>query len=210
MGACYNQGCDGRGAARTEWVRRRFLSRWGSALLLPLLPLACWLPLANAQSAAGEIDREYDLKAVFLYNFTRYVRWPVECLGQPTQPFVIGVLGADPFGGTLDRIAAAKKVDEHPIQVRRFKSPSEYRQCHILFVAGPVDADRQSAIAAAVQDSPVLLVGESKDYCRQGGAINFVIKDNAVKLQLNLVAAKAHSLTLHSGLIKLASEVTEK
>lgn len=184
--------------------------RCHSAHWLPALAILLWLPPAAAQPPGGVIDREYDLKAVFLYNFSRYVRWPAECLGGPQQPFVIGVLGADPFGGTLDRIAAAKKVDQHPIQIRRFRTPSEYRDCHILFVAGPVDATRQQAIAAAVNDRPVLLVGESPDFCRQGGAINFVIKDNTVKLQLNLAAAKDHSLTLHSGLIKLASDVIEK
>ncbi len=116
---------------------------WVLLGLLGLLCLFAWAPAtAGAQQSSGStISREYTIKAGYLYNFGRYVRWPEEAFSSEDAPFVIGVLGADPFGATLDQVAAVKQISERRIVVRRFDSLDQYRPCHILFVAKTASAE---------------------------------------------------------------------
>ena len=64
-------------------------------LLIPLTGVN-----ATPRSAAAQ---EYDLKAAFLFNFAQFVEWPRDAFSENTTPIIIGVLGQDPFGASLDR-----------------------------------------------------------------------------------------------------------
>ena len=50
-------------------------------------------------------ESEYDVKAAYLYKFTKFVEWPEAAFASAEAPFVIGVIGRDPFAGpgSLDR-----------------------------------------------------------------------------------------------------------
>src|SRR5687768_4971514 len=89
---------------------------------------------AVTTSAIGQ-TREYDIKAVFLYNCTRFVTWPETAFESGNAPFVIGVLGEDPFGRALDEAVQDEKVGSHPIVVQRFPEPRGVNTFHILFIS---------------------------------------------------------------------------
>src|SRR2546430_2920392 len=78
---------------------------------------------------------EYQLKAVFLFNFAQFVEWPPAALPGDSAPFVIGVLGKDPFGADLDDIVRGETVNRHPLSVVRYHTVAEVRDCQILFIA---------------------------------------------------------------------------
>ena len=44
------------------------------------------------------VPNEYSVKAVFLYSFGRYIEWPENTFHNESDPFVIGIVGEDPFG----------------------------------------------------------------------------------------------------------------
>jgi hypothetical protein len=70
------------------------------ALLCGALGLTVFL-----RGACGaEAPTEYQVKAVFVYNFSRFVEWPPQSFTAPNEPFVIGILGSDPFGITAARL----------------------------------------------------------------------------------------------------------
>src|SRR5947209_85795 len=74
---------------------RGFLLSW----LLALAGTGVTAMLVAAQDEV--IDQEYALKAVYLYNFGRYVEWPKNAVPGAGNTFIIGVLGPNPFGRTL-------------------------------------------------------------------------------------------------------------
>jgi hypothetical protein len=158
---------------------------------------------AQAPEPGTVINREYDLKAVFLYKFTYYVRWPATAL-PADEPFVIGVLGRDPFGDVLDRIAATQKAEGRKIVIHRWRSVEELGACHILFLPRTLAAEQLPAALTAARNRNVLLVGETPEFCRHGGVIGFFIADNNLRVEVNLAAAKREQLTINSGLLKLA------
>ena len=155
-----------------------------------------------AQPAAGE----YEVKAAFLYNFARYIEWPEEAVPDAEDTFVIGVLGEDPFGPILDRIAKSKTVDGRKIAVRRFATVEDYTPCHILFVSSS-ETDRLATVLARLAESHVLVVGDTPGSARQGVIINFVIEQSKVRLEINPGAAERAGLKISSKLLRLATIV---
>src|SRR4051812_39202887 len=62
---------------------------------------------------------EFNIKATFLYNFSQFIDWPPEAFSAPDAPFVIGILGIDPFRNSIDEAVAGEKVKGHPVVVQR-------------------------------------------------------------------------------------------
>jgi hypothetical protein len=163
---------------------------------------------ARAQTAA----REYDLKATFLFNFTQFVDWPAAALGKAEDPFVIGILGADPFGGFLDELVKNERAHGKPIQIRRYGKLEEVAGPHILFISKSENA-RIESILDKLKGQPILTVGESAEqsFARRGGMIGLVTENARVRLRINLEAARAAQLTISAKLLGLAEIVhTEK
>jgi len=167
--------------------------------------LACLALLGNG----GESIDEYQLKAAFLSKFVKYVTWPDERTTPPDAPFVVGVLGSDPFGAKLDDTFKSRKVDEHPIVVRRFGGLEGIEGAHVLFVPDreAKDLERVLALTAA---AGVLLVGESDDFARAGGVVNFYVEGDKLRFEVNTDAAKRQRLKVSSDLLKVARIVTDK
>jgi len=163
------------------------------------------------QSAAPSPPNEYTVKAVFLYSFGRYVEWPKAALGDDKAPFVIGVLGEDPFGGALDAIAAKKTIQDRRIVVRRFPTLEAYekskRTCHILFVSGAIPAEQQAAVIAKTDGKPVLVVGEAPGFSERGATADFVLDGDRVQFEINVDAARRAQLRMDAKLLRLGKPV---
>lgn len=166
------------------------------------------LPQATAQQdGSGTINREYQIKAAFLYNFGRYVQWPPEAFRDARAPFVIGFVGPSPVIPESQRIAKAKKIQERPIQIRQFSDAKEVEGCHILFLPVVVEPETRAEVIRRVSGSHLLLVGESSDFLDQGGVMNLVVEQNRVRVHVAEKAAQREKLTISSQLLRIATVV---
>lgn len=161
-----------------------------------------------AQTAASQtalINREYTIKAAFLYKFSNYVTWPETAFGAESDPFVIGVYGENPFGKTLDTIADAKKVSGRTIVVKKVSSAQEALGCHILFLSRTATQKEIEAVASIASESKsVLIVGESDSFVDLGGDVQFFIENNKVRFTFNERVASGEGLKVSSKLLALA------
>jgi hypothetical protein len=146
---------------------------------------------------------EYQLKAAFLYNFTRFIEWPVQHYNSPSSPFIIGVLGKDPFGAYLDELVKGERIDGHPIEVQRFDDIKDIRRCNILFLHSDSALRLKEAIPALNQKG-ILTVSDASNFARWGGAIRFFKEDNKLRLQINTASIKVAQLNISSKLLNLA------
>lgn len=146
---------------------------------------------------------EYRVKAVFLFNFTRFIEWPSTAFESPTSPFVIGIIGNDPFGESIDETVTGEKIESHPIIVQRFKDVKEINGCHILFI-NYNDADEVKEVLSQAQSKPVLTVNEMPGFARWGGMVRFFSEDNKIRLQINASAVKSVQLNISSKLLSVA------
>ena len=144
---------------------------------------------------------EYQVKAAFLFNFSKFLEWPPEALGPPDEPFVVGVIGNDPFGNNLDEIIAGEIINDHPMIVKRFKSTGEIDKCHILFINMP---GKTSEVLDTLKGRSILTVSNDPDFNRYGGIIRFYTENDMIRLQINIGAAKAANLTVSSKLLRIA------
>jgi hypothetical protein len=162
---------------------------------------ALWLgPLAGA----APVPTEYQVKAVFLFNFTQFVEWPAGAFDDASSPLSICVLGQDPFGAELDEIVRGESVNGRPLAVRRYRSVEDgINGCHVLFIERS-QRPRIGNILARLAGRSVLTVGDFEGFSREGGVVRFARADNRIRLHVNLEAAKAAHLTISSKLLRPA------
>src|SRR5258706_5722288 len=146
---------------------------------------------------------EYEIKAVFLFNFTQFVEWPADAFTEKQAPLVIGVLGEDPFGAYLDETVKGEKVNGHSLVVRRLSSVEEAGQCHILFINSG-KADRVEQVLQILKGRSVLTVGDATEFGRHGGMVRFFTENKKIRIRINLEATRAADLTISSKLLRLA------
>jgi YfiR/HmsC-like len=177
--------------------------------LLALAIVSAICPIVFGQEVV-DTRREYNVKAVTLYAFGRYVTWPNAAFEKPDSPFVIGLLGDNPFGDALDQIAAKKTIAGRPISVRQFTSPRECVDCHILFVSAAVSPEMEAQIFQVVAGKSVLLVGESAGFAERGGIVNFYENGTNVRFELNPDKASEAQLSFDAKLLSLGTKVPSR
>lgn len=148
---------------------------------------------------------EHEVEAAYLYQFGRYVEWP-SSQSSNSDAFNICVMGADPFGGSLDDTIRGKVIADHQVAIRRILGPSESRNCRILFVS-PSEDSRVPAILKAMEGTAILTVGRGVQFIQRGGMIAFTAQDKKVRFIVNLAAADAAKLRLSSQLLRVAVSV---
>ena len=174
-----------------------------------VLPFAVMILIGGSRSAAGGGEdpqsKEYELKAVFLFNFVKFIDWPAPANAGAQDPITIGILGRDPFGAAVKSIEG-KVVRNRKIAIRRFQDMRSLETWDLLFVPA-TEASAQKDVAEAMKGKPCLTVGETPEFTRQGGIIGFFRQDNKLRFEINLDTATANGLKVQSQLLKLARVV---
>jgi len=146
-------------------------------------------------------ETDYRIHAVFLYNFTKYVQWPN---ASQSSDFVIGVVGNSAIYDELTRITNGKMAGTQKIVVVKFKSPDAITNCQMLFVPEHINFEN---VQAKVAGKPVLLITEKPGLAQKGSNINFVIRENKWRFELNENATRSAGLKVSAELSKLAISV---
>ena len=167
--------------------------------LLPALLLLAVPALLGAQAAS-----EYDVKAAFLYNFTKFVDWPSSAFPDPNS-LRICVLGEDPFGKSL-RSVAGEQVGGHKLIVTQTDAISKPAGCQVLFISHS-EREKLPQILAAVKDAPVLTVGDTNGFADHGVIINFVLEGSKVRFEINTESADRAGIKISSKLLQLAKRI---
>ena len=177
--------------------------------LLLLLAGSVGPPSLNAQEGDETMsaNREYQIKAAYLYQFGRYVEWPASAFSGPKAPFVIGVLEQDPVVSDLEQIAKIKKIQDRPIEIRRFASPADIGACNILYLSTSLPPETQAEVVHKMLGRGILIVGDSEQFLAWGGAVRFVVEDNKIRLNIARKAAEREGLTVSSKLLQVAHVV---
>src|SRR5689334_3656176 len=83
----------------------------------------------------AQVLREYQIKAVFLFNFAQFAEWPAEAFTNSQAPLTIGILGIDPFGRALEDTVRDERVRGRRIELRHYRAVEEIKTCHILYIS---------------------------------------------------------------------------
>lgn len=155
------------------------------------------------QPASAQPSPEYQLKAVFLYHFTQFVEWPREAFAEGDAPFVIGVLGENPFEGYLSEAVRDEKVHGREVAVRHLTAADSLGGVQILYIS-PSERYREREILDQVKGLPILTVGDSPDFVSSGGTVQFFPDRGRIRLRVNIDSARSSTLNISSRLLGLA------
>jgi hypothetical protein len=174
-----------------------------SSLLL-LLCAALGFSVFPRIVAGASGPSEDQVEAVFVFNFTRFVEWPPLEFAQPSDPFTIGILGADPFGTHLDEVVRGEQINGHPLRVQRFRSIAEIEHCQILFIDRS-ESGRIAQILTALNGHSTLTVSQADGAAERGIMIQFATENSRIRLRINVDSARAAGLTISSKLLRPAA-----
>jgi hypothetical protein len=179
-------------------VRKKFISSSGHLLKVGLLLYF----IICSYSPHRQIDKasEYNLKAAFIYNFTKFIEWKT---ASTDNEFIIGIIGASPINNPLIEVIKTETVNGKKIIIKQFNKAADIGDCHILFISRSAGAALEE-ILAKTTGKGMLIVSEQDGYAKGGTAINFVIVNRKLKFEANVKAINAAGLAASSQLLKLA------
>jgi len=173
------------------------LRRLASALALLCL-------FGGVRAAQG--PEEYQVKAVFLFNFTQFVDWPQTSFADARAPFVIGVLGRDPFGSALDEAVRGERVNGRPLVVERYRNRAELKHCQILFIDRSASAEIEQTLDD-LEHTGTLTVSDFDSGSPHDVIIRFLNEDQKIRLRIDVGSAQEAGLTISSKLLRPAHVV---
>jgi YfiR/HmsC-like len=144
---------------------------------------------------------EYQVEAVFLLHFTQFVEWPPQAFPAADAPFVIGVLGQDPFGHALDEAVRGETVNGHPLVVKRFSGAADLSPCHILFIDRSA-VDQADRVIGTLLHTGTLTVTNFEVPAPADVIIRFLNQDQRIRLRINVDYARNAGLTISSKLLR--------
>jgi hypothetical protein len=175
------------------------------ATLLAIVARGLVLLLASA-AVAAPTPSEYQVKAVFLFNFTQFVDWPPQAFADAHAPFVIGVLGRDPFGSALDEAVRGETVNGRALVVERYRSVADLKPCQILFIDRSAGAAVKKTLESTGHQG-TLTVSDSDLQASPDVIIRFLSEGKKIRLRINVDSARDAGLTISSKLLRPAEVV---
>jgi len=167
-----------------------------------LLALVCW---AVGQTSAWARS-EYEVKAAYLYNFTKFITWP-QTSAQADEPIDLCIYGEDPFRTLLEPISRLKALGR-PLRLQYPKEATAISGCEVLFISAS-EARFADELLAKAHAEQILTVSDIRDFAREGGMIGFVTVGNVIRFQINLQAARSAGLQISAKLLELAQDVLQ-
>lgn len=170
---------------------------------------AAALLAASPSPGACAPAREAEVKAVFIYNFTRFVAWEVQPAPAAAGTFDICVLGEDPVNRALLALPETM-VRGSKTRVRELGTEEAgIASCRVLYI-GRSRHGRAAAVTRALRGTGVLTVSDKPGFAGAGGGIGFYTENNRVKLEINILAAREAGLKVDARLLELSRVVGDK
>jgi len=166
-----------------------------------------FLQISTISAISGmQSARALEIEAAFLVKFSSYVKWPNEAFSDHDDPIIIGILGRDPFGSSIDKIARSFRVNSRGVEIRRYSDFTDLQKCHILFIPA-VEVGQLDKASNGFHGHSVLLVGNSPGFLEHSGIINFVSIGNKIRFCISRTNSKKMGLEISSKLLAVALTV---
>ena len=201
--------CSNDGTLTAADGRGRFPGVARGIIVLATTILSVLLLAGPVRAAQTPALTERQVKALFLFNFAKYVDWPASAFSNNNAAIVIDVIGEDGLGDDFKQVTGDKTVNGRKVVVKQVEGTTDIKECQILFICAS-EKGHLSEILEAVKNSAVLTVGESDQFLTMEGMINFTKKENKIHLEINLTPAQRANLKLSSKLLTVADVVLGK
>lgn len=146
----------------------------------------------------------YKLHAMFIYHFTKYIDWSQQ---NSRNEFRIAVIGNSPISNELQQLLRDKLVNRKKVIVKsedlQSFSPSKY---DIVFLSAE-SSGKYAALDEAANGFPLLLITEQEGMLRKGAMINFLVREEKLRFEINKTKMLSRNLKVSNELLKLATKI---
>jgi hypothetical protein len=149
---------------------------------------------------------ESQVKAMFVYNFLKFVEWPSSKSVSARDPFVVLIIGEGPTADATERFLESKTLGDRPLVVRRVRWDESVEGARAAFVIEQ-DEKRLRRVFDAAAAAGVLTIGEGEDFATRGGVIALLVLDRRVRFDVDTSAAQLAGLRVSSKLLALTHSV---
>ncbi len=165
-----------------------------------LIALSSWVVVPPDQSEEANAK----IKAIYIYNFTKYIEWPE---AYKEGNFVVGVLGTSvPLVNELNKMAGSKTVGTQKFEIKSVASPAECAKCHIVYILSD-NSGQLPDVIGKVKGKSALIVTDKSGLATKGSGINFFVDGNKQKIELNRSNIERYKLKVASTLVEMSVQV---
>jgi hypothetical protein len=166
--------------------------------------IVCLIIFINGNMTIHAQFDEYMMKAGFIERFTRFIDWPSETtMADSTKPFIISVIGKNPFDEKLDQFFHTTKIKNRQVHIRYISELDEIQDSHVLFIAQS-EQKQLSDIISQVQEKPILTISDTNGFGEKGVLINFFIEQDKIRFEINKNAVQKSGLQVSYLLLNVA------
>jgi hypothetical protein len=169
------------------------------------LILFSWNGVGFAALSQAQVQ-EYEVKAMFLFYFSKFIDYPESILNPRTPALQICIFGEDPFESAIDIAVQGKEAHGHSIEIKRLNDINTAKGCHILFVS-PSERNVLPQVFSYTRQYPILTVSDTEGFIESGGMIQFYIADNKVRFMIDLKKIQGVNLKVSSRLLQVAQVI---
>lgn len=164
-----------------------------------LLFLSILLYLISLTSLKSQDEK---FKALFMYNFTKYLEWPVN---KQNGNFIIGVYGTSAIITELNIIAEKRKVGNQQIVVKKISDPNQLKDCHIVYIPES-RSGKINEVVKACEGKGVVLISDKPGLAKSHSGINYIKINGKQNFEINkkrleIVGIKVNSALLSLGIV---------
>lgn len=169
-------------------------------IFISFLLFTSWVTIPPDQSEEANAK----IKAIYIYNFTKYIEWPED---YRQGNFVVGVYGTNlPLINELNKMAASKMVGSQKFEIKSLSSAAEASNCHIIYILSD-NSTQLPDVLGKIKGKSALVVTDKAGLATKGSAINFVIVESKQKIELNRSNIEKYKLKVASTLVEMALQV---
>lgn len=181
-----------------KWLRFLLL-----LVAISFIPIFSFCQQTSQQSSLNYYDINAKMKGLFIYNFTRYIKWPEH---MKSGDFVIGILGEyESLLHELTILSQTKTAGDQNFVIEIYDNADQIKKSHIIFIV-PENNDQLAQVIQKMEENNynTLILTDSEGLAIKGAAINFYYSDSKQRMEINPENVTKYGLIMSKQLMTLA------
>jgi len=154
---------------------------------------------------SADADAQYRLRAAFIYNFIRFIKWP-EQLETNSREITLCVNADDNAYRAIKYELQGKEIKDKSMHIRRLTHIDDLPECWIAYNSPSVKL-LELPVESHMSGKGLLTIGERPDSIQASDIIRFYIDDDQLRFEINPSMARKAGITISSKLLRLAKIV---
>jgi hypothetical protein len=178
-----------------------------TTLLFLVLIFSLFIINHSSQAAGYSEDQ---VKAVYLFNFAGFIRWPDSAFSKSPERFSYCTFNdKNPVINTLKKVIANENVNGRKLTFHLITDHKNITACQIVYFQ-PTEKSLFINLRSTLKEHSILTVSDIDGFTEQGGMIGFSHQGKRLHSIINVYHLAQANLTASAKLLRLATIINTK